>query len=50
MINMEAEKIKIGSDGLVVLPYLMGERTPLWERMLGVLSLVYLSIILRAIL
>ncbi len=31
LINMEAEKIKLGSEGLVVLPYLMGERTPLWD-------------------
>lgn len=30
-INMEAEKVKLGCDGLVVLPYLMGERTPLWD-------------------
>ena len=31
VLNMEAEKIKLGSEGLVVLPYLMGERTPLWD-------------------
>ena len=30
-LNMEAEKIPIGSEGLVVLPYLMGERTPIWD-------------------
>ena len=30
-LNMEAEKIKPGCDGLVVLPYLMGERTPIWD-------------------
>ena len=31
MLNMEAEKIAPGSDGLIVLPYLMGERTPIWD-------------------
>ncbi len=31
LLDMEAEKIKPGSDGLVVLPYLMGERTPIWD-------------------
>ena len=31
MLNLEAEKIRPGSDGLVVLPYLMGERTPIWD-------------------
>ena len=30
-LDMEAERIKPGSDGLVVLPYLMGERTPIWD-------------------
>ena len=30
-LNLEAEKIPIGSDGLIVLPYLMGERTPIWD-------------------
>lgn len=30
-LNMEAEKISIGCDGLIVLPYLMGERTPIWD-------------------
>jgi ribulokinase len=28
-LDMEAEKVNPGSDGLIVLPYLMGERTPL---------------------
>ena len=28
-LNMEAEQIPPGSEGLVVLPYLMGERTPI---------------------
>ena len=31
LLNMEAEKIPVGSDGLIVLPYLMGERTPIWD-------------------
>ncbi|MFC2029699.1 FGGY-family carbohydrate kinase [Chloroflexota bacterium] len=30
-LNMQAENINIGSDGLVVLPYLAGERTPIWD-------------------
>ncbi len=32
-INFEAERISPGSEGLVVLPYLMGERTPIWDTM-----------------
>jgi len=31
MMDLEAERINPGSDGLVVLPYLMGERTPIWD-------------------
>jgi len=31
LINQEAEVVRPGSDGLVVLPYLMGERTPIWD-------------------
>lgn len=31
MLNHEAEMIPAGSEGLIVLPYLMGERTPLWD-------------------
>jgi xylulokinase len=31
LLNFQAEKIGPGSDGLVVLPYLMGERSPLWD-------------------
>jgi len=31
ILNLEAEKIPPGSEGLVVLPYLMGERTPIWD-------------------
>lgn len=30
-LNMEAEQIPVGSEGLIVLPYLMGERTPIWD-------------------
>lgn len=30
-LNMEAAKVPPGSEGLVVLPYLMGERTPIWD-------------------
>jgi xylulokinase len=31
LINREAEMVPAGSEGLVVLPYLMGERTPIWD-------------------
>ncbi len=31
LLDMEAESIPPGSDGLIVLPYLMGERTPIWD-------------------
>ncbi len=31
IINKEAEKVPPGSEGLVMLPYLMGERTPIWD-------------------
>lgn len=31
LLNMQAEKVAIGCDGLVILPYLMGERTPIWD-------------------
>lgn len=30
-LDMEAEAINPGSDGLVILPYFMGERTPIWD-------------------
>ncbi|MDP4153723.1 MAG: FGGY-family carbohydrate kinase [Bacillota bacterium] len=30
-LNMEAENVPLGSDGLIALPYLMGERTPIWD-------------------
>jgi ribulokinase len=31
LLNMQAEKVPLGSDGLVILPFLMGERTPIWD-------------------
>ncbi len=31
VINAEAERVPPGSEGLVVLPFLMGERTPIWD-------------------
>lgn len=31
VINREAQQVPAGSEGLVVLPYLMGERTPIWD-------------------
>lgn len=31
LLDLQAEKIPPGSDGLVVLPYFMGERTPIWD-------------------
>ena len=31
LINKEAENIPPGSEGLIVLPFLMGERTPIWD-------------------
>ena len=31
LINIEAAEIPAGSEGLLILPYLMGERTPLWD-------------------
>ena len=31
IIDMQAERVAPGSDGLLVLPYLMGERTPIWD-------------------
>jgi xylulokinase len=31
LLNMEAEKVSPGSDGLIILPFLMGERTPIWD-------------------
>lgn len=31
ILNAEAEKLPAGSEGLVVLPYFMGERSPIWD-------------------
>lgn len=31
LFDMQAQKIPAGSDGLIVLPYFMGERAPLWD-------------------
>ena len=31
MLNEEARDVPPGSDGLIVLPYFMGERTPIWD-------------------
>lgn len=31
LINEEAEVVPCGAEGLIVLPYLMGERTPIWD-------------------
>jgi xylulokinase len=30
-MDAEAEKASLGSDGLIFLPYLMGERSPIWD-------------------
>lgn len=30
-LNQQAETIPVGSEGLIVLPYFMGERAPLWD-------------------
>lgn len=29
LLNLEAERVPLGSEGLIILPYLMGERTPI---------------------
>ena len=31
LINKEAESVPAGAEGLIVLPFLMGERTPIWD-------------------
>jgi xylulokinase len=31
ILNEEAKPVPVGSDGLIVLPYFMGERTPIWD-------------------
>ncbi len=31
LLNVQAQKVSPGCDGLIVLPFLMGERTPIWD-------------------
>ena len=31
LLNLQAKKVPVGSEGLVILPFLMGERTPIWD-------------------
>lgn len=31
LLNLEAQKVPVGSEGLLFLPFLMGERTPIWD-------------------
>jgi xylulokinase len=31
MLNIQGEKVGPGSDGVIILPYLMGERSPIWD-------------------
>ena len=31
LLNLEAQKVPPGSEGLIILPFLMGERTPIWD-------------------
>jgi len=31
LLNLEAAKVPVGCDGLIVLPFLMGERSPIWD-------------------
>ncbi|GAB3063468.1 FGGY-family carbohydrate kinase [Virgibacillus ainsalahensis] len=31
VLNEQAEAIPVGSEGLIVLPYFMGERSPIWD-------------------
>jgi ribulokinase len=31
LLNLQAAKVSVGSDGLLILPLLMGERSPLWD-------------------
>ena len=32
LLNMQASDLPPGSEGLVILPFLMGERTPIWDQ------------------
>jgi len=31
LLNLQAQKVPAGSEGLIILPFLMGERTPIWD-------------------
>ncbi len=31
LLNLQAQKVPVGSNGLLILPFLMGERTPIWD-------------------
>jgi sugar (pentulose or hexulose) kinase len=31
LLNLQAAKVRLGCDGLLILPFLMGERTPIWD-------------------
>jgi sugar (pentulose or hexulose) kinase len=31
LLNLQAANVPVGSQGLVILPFLMGERTPIWD-------------------
>jgi xylulokinase len=31
LLNLQAQKVPVGSNGLIILPFLMGERTPIWD-------------------
>ena len=31
LLNMQAAKVPLGCNGLIILPFLMGERTPIWD-------------------
>ena len=31
LLNLQAKDVPAGSEGLIVLPFLMGERTPIWD-------------------
>jgi xylulokinase len=31
LLNLQAQNVPVGSDGLIILPFLMGERTPIWD-------------------
>lgn len=31
LLNMQARRVPPGSEGLIILPFLMGERTPIWD-------------------